>query len=286
MLVSFNGAALFQSGEPVKQPWAGLIASGLQWGRSFSERRTGDSAVSIRLHHLPSMGPLFFRAENPATLQWSSAPPHGLQWGRSFSERRTRPAAVTNAKIAAFNGAALFQSGELWRWWWWSSCLVLPSMGPLFFRAENSASLPTQPTPRPPFNGAALFQSGERNIMVAMMVDGCPSMGPLFFRAENTTCGRRWRSGWIAFNGAALFQSGERYPVWVDPLRVVVPSMGPLFFRAENPERPPRGPGSEDLQWGRSFSERRTRRMCGRGSAAWWPSMGPLFFRAENPKLR
>ncbi len=60
-------------------------------------------------------------------------------------------------------------------------------MGPLFFRAENSASpAGHNATATTGFNGAALFQSGEpaASIAPASKVVAC-------------------------FNGAALFQSGE-----------------------------------------------------------------------------
>ncbi len=58
--------------------------------------------------------------------------------------------------------------------------------------------------------------------------------------------------------------------------------MGPLFFRAENLAREAGLEGMSLLQWGRSFSERRTAvdhlDPLRRATA----SMGPLFFRAEN----
>ncbi len=85
-------------------------------------------------------------------------------------------------------------------------------------------------------------------------------MGPLFFRAEN---------------------EHER-PLLAAHLRA---SMGPLFFRAENRVATVADLEALMLQWGRSFSERRTVQIAppvdGLGDA----SMGPLFFRAENPQL-
>ncbi len=158
----FNGAALFQSGEhpPPDPPRPGACPV-LQWGRSFSERRTGGGIPQLtsfpesfngaalfqsgERHHQPhrggdrraSMGPLFFRAEN----------------ARSESPRQ---------RIAAcFNGAALFQSGEHHR-----------SRGRRFWGRC--------------FNGAALFQSGELvKAIVRIIAVWHASMGPLFFRAEN-----------------------------------------------------------------------------------------------------
>ncbi len=85
-----------------------------------------------------------------------------------------------------------------------------------------------------------------------------PSMGPLFFRAEN-----------------ALTRTTVRAYLYD-------PSMGPLFFRAENcPCHGLRRP-SRPLQWGRSFSERRTATVQQVAEFTREPSMGPLFFRAEN----
>ncbi len=153
------------------------------------------------------MGPLFFRAENNSKGE-SVAITADLQWGRSFSERRTPR---------------------------WLASWLLP----------------------PAFNGAALFQSGELEIPHSPDSVSRPSMGPLFFRAENllhALLGRRWDA----------LQWGRSFSERRTPLTLVLPpltgqpSMGPLFFRAENIH-----PG------------RRLHRQCN-------PSMGPLFFRAEN----
>ncbi len=180
----FNGAALFQSGERKEVALGHRQVQGLQWGRSFSERRT--------VHHLgdddgeaqASMGPLFFRAENLRQPSGENAM-RWLQWGRSFSERRTN----RNAIIATFRANA--------------------SMGPLFFRAENRSKPIARRSSRG-FNGAALFQSGEPRPICS-----CGS------------CKTR-------FNGAALFQSGERHVWQADGHLAQGASMGPLFFRAEN----------------------------------------------------
>ncbi len=235
--------------------------------------------MACHLAQVASMGPLFFRAENRSSspIAWPRGPK--LQWGRSFSERRTclrrrsraarnrfngaalfqsgEPASVETATAGShgFNGAALFQSGEPDR-----GRVFGPrgraSMGPLFFRAENGTGL----------RGS----SGEFGA----------SMGPLFFRAENQwwvserhlhhelQWGRSFserrtfglvhmRRGDCRFNGAALFQSGEHSSV-MSPSLARSASMGPLFFRAENVPKlaPPKL--IAPLQWGRSFSERRT----------------------------
>ncbi len=156
----------------------------LQWGRSFSERRTAIASPSSHHSKKASMGPLFFRAENESCKPKEKPAPE-LQWGRSFSERRTG-------------------------------------------RRNRGTSQPDR------FNGAALFQSGEH-------ADGKPLLKP----------------GDERFNGAALFQSGERSSHTL-PVSARRASMGPLFFRAENAAARRRCPERHTLQWGRSFSERRT----------------------------
>ncbi len=152
-------------------------------------------------------------------------------------------------------------------------------MGPLFFRAENRR------VNRDVGSNQALqwgrsFSERRTRRMGWPVPAAMASMGPLFFRAENP-------SSMIApycvierFNGAALFQSGERRQVG-SLERGPLASMGPLFFRAENWALPLYGAPPDGLQWGCSFSERRT---C-LGIALHFhrrASMGPLFFRAEN----
>ncbi len=61
--------------------------------------------------------------------------------------------------------------------------------------------------------------------------------------------------------------------------------MGPLFFRAENSTETVYQFVWHLLQWGRSFSERRTLHSPAQIVGAELPSMGPLFFRAENMEL-
>ncbi len=110
----FNGAALFQSGEPPPRHQPHHHPAMLQWGRSFSERRTICRSTAPEVGESASMGPLFFRAENFRAMTTPFIRPIRLQWGRSFSERRT---------MYARHRANL---------------MVLASMGPLFFRAENT----------------------------------------------------------------------------------------------------------------------------------------------------
>ncbi len=157
-------------------------------------------------------------------------------------------------------------------------------MGPLFFRAENSgAECSGGNRAVRPSMGPLFFRAENRPGSVASSQVPIPSMGPLFFRAENSQYDR------------------------CNPGPPSDPSMGPLFFRAENPPTPPATQLRTGLQWGRSFSERRTvgRRRLPRppGTRLQWgrsfserrtptvdddsglpcvPSMGPLFFRAEN----
>ncbi len=160
----FNGAALFQSGERASSLYLVRLRVELQWGRSFSERRTvlishrreppadasmgplffrAENAYRLearQFHQTASMGPLFFRAENSTGMSPMASSSAALQWGRSFSERRTRHGSHRPAEHARFNGAALFQSGE---------------------RARGGRRRAIEKR----FNGAALFQSGEPQLI-------------------------------------------------------------------------------------------------------------------------
>ncbi len=204
----------------------------LQWGRSFSERRTSYSAgcsvcTSTRLQWGRS-----FSERRTCRIVCRQVNRWSLQWGRSFSERRTPRGSRSPQRPRIFNGAALFQSGEhgipveqVQR--------LVSSMGPLFFRAENP---PTDVTAIPigPLQWGRSFS--ERRTMAGSRPDHDDpdaSMGPLFFRAENHVI-------------AVLPQPGADA------------SMGPLFFRAENRGSVAGDGRCDALQWGRSFSERRT----------------------------
>ncbi len=210
----FNGAALFQSGERLNVTPRQVGHLALQWGRSFSERRTLPTQHhSPRLRSTASMGPLFFRAENGH--RWEVGPPNDsasmgplffraenvdlwpiatfsptpLQWGRSFSERRTRPLARGHARGQSLQWGRSFSERRTHatdRRAGWDKAGA--SMGPLFFRAENVVTT----------------RKGCGS--------GLASMGPFFFRAENARG-----------DGGADRRIGA--------------SMGPLFFRAENTPR-------------------------------------------------
>ncbi len=157
----------------------------LQWGRSFSERRTPIQAILYSRQACFNGAALFQSGErdrlfhgvyepsrrfNGAALFQSGEPDavamyarhRALQWGRSFSERRTTHGVFPRASVPSFNGAALFQSGEHGYALDRSAGPVPASMGPLFFRAENIVGV----------------RLSELNASLA-------SMGPLFFRAEN-----------------------------------------------------------------------------------------------------
>ncbi len=179
----------------------------LQWGRSFSERRTLRHGRSLKVLNRLQWGRSFSERRTAVKID-TKGQVSRLQWGRSFSERRTATASAKKVETGGFNGAALFQSGE---------------------------------------------PGGEQQPQRVHLA----SMGPLFFRAENAIC-----SAWAtvtqnSFNGAALFQSGE-LPHRVPFLDLAIASMGPLFFRAENAYRAAAPLVAPALQWGRSFSERRT----------------------------
>ncbi len=187
----FNGAALFQSGERglILTPAEKVLV--LQWGRSFSERRTGIRQVQREMNNA-SMGPLFFRAENghPLLIRPEEST---LQWGRSFSERRTRLTIAGLSAEPCFNGAALFQSGEL------RLGLGLgpevknaASMGPLFFRAENKTGLCRWGVSQLASMGPLFFRAENvtKTRLLVSLRRLIASMGPLFFRAENVASGR------------------------------------------------------------------------------------------------
>ncbi len=156
-------------------------------------------------------------------------------------------------------------------------------MGPLFFRAENLYDGPSMFDHSESFNGAALFQSGEHRAGRGGARGNRTLQWGRSFSERRTLRGRSAPTpGRTRFNGAALFQSGE--PCTSPGSGIAIPaSMGPLFFRAEN-HATQEGPESEDdqLQWGRSFSERRTLRPSWYSESSADASMGPLFFRAEN----
>ncbi len=155
-------------------------------------------------------------------------------------------------------------------------------MGPLFFRAENGNANGHGTNGHTGFNGAALFQSGERVWLLSSDSTGglqwgrsfserrtglpdCrdpdthgASMGPLFFRAENPLRLAPLAGALLASMGPLFFRAEN--PLRLAPLAgALLASMGPLFFRAENnPPVPLRHELATPLQWGRSFSERRT----------------------------
>jgi len=111
--------------------------------------------------------------------------------------------------VVDFNGAAFFQSGKFqlqpgfvylhgvlqWSRFFSKRKIAMqpdpaeganhPSMEPLFFKAENAASVGCDQVPVDSFNGAAFFQSGK------------------------SVSGRIARLDSTRFNGAAFFQSGK-----------------------------------------------------------------------------
>ncbi len=230
----FNGAALFQSGEPAaiwamrvgrcslqwgrsfserrtlwsSSSWSSKVQ--LQWGRSFSERRTPRRLRERRNRSGASMGPLFFRAEN-GILMVVAERHQGLQWGRSFSERRTsRRPSDCHEGSRSFNGAALFQSGEPSGW---------AGGGAKASWLQWGRSFSERRTLRHPLSVG--------NVRTA-------SMGPLFFRAENFT--KMWNTREC------------------DGLQ-----WGRSFSERRTSRHASSRPPTNSLQWGRSFSERRTR---------------------------
>ncbi len=108
-------------------------------------------------------------------------------------------------------------------------------------------------------------------------------MGPLFFRAENGPAGQPEHGPEIGFNGAALFQSGEHN---------TRPALsghcngfnGAALFQSGEHVAADTIRHTHRLQWGRSFSERRTPSAC--PASRWMPSSfngAALFQSGERP---
>ncbi len=131
------------------------------------------------------------------------------------------------------------------------------SMGPLFFRAENSTSYWMQSRVSGVLQwGRSFSERRTRHRATAATVTPA-SMGPLFFRAENTVPRLRYAPRPCASMGPLFFRA-ENEDRAGGPAGSLAASMGPLFFRAENDARRPTWLAGLSLQWGRSFSERRT----------------------------
>ncbi len=244
---SFNGAALFQSGEPADDSAQGRATRASMGPLFFRAENSQMEPGAPSCHRAASMGPLFFRAENGPTQSRprerlpASMGPHFfraenanallarfwvglLQWGRSFSERRTDPGIQAKSEHCAASMGPLFFRAENIAAGLLGNRADSASMGPLFFRAEN---------PRP---------------LHCVVIHSVASMGPLFFRAENGMAVFTAYDTDQCFNGAALFQSGEHG--LVEPQNLVNgASMGPLFFRAEN-RPPPKSLKDKGLQSG------------------------------------
>ncbi len=91
----------------------GWVPVKLQWGRSFSERRTPPTAVALLLTTDELQWGRSFSERRTQTRKNRPSLGMVLQWGRSFSERRTCECDDDgNCPGCRFNGAALFQSGE------------------------------------------------------------------------------------------------------------------------------------------------------------------------------
>ena len=157
----------------------------LQWGRSYSERKTLRSKQLGLSWELASMGPLLFRAEdvdadntlpdkfirfNGAALIQSGRPTptrttdksgQRLQWGRSYSERKTSGSLTSGLQLPELQWGRSYSERKTQKCEVWRNCHSSASMGPLLFRAEDETNY------------------GEK-VIVFMA-----SMGPLLFRAED-----------------------------------------------------------------------------------------------------
>ncbi len=213
---SFNGAALFQSGERTFGKLMDILRKALQWGRSFSERRTGSPAAWATEAARASMGPLFFRAEN-SSLMADASSAQQLQWGRSFSERRTSPGCPPRLYHCKLQWGRSFSERRTGKGKRLRKVILQASMGPLFFRAENPRRTGHRQESGRGFNGAALFQSGEQYLVALGVSRENGFNGAALFQSGERPAWPAWPLAPSRFNGAALFQSGERPDAEVTP---------------------------------------------------------------------
>ena len=133
----------------------------LQWSRFFSKRKIGNCRAGADVGDEASMEPLFFKAENIgvgiARLAGTKASMEPL----FFKAENSQPLNSSNHSASGFNGAAFFQSGKSTfrakslpppgglQWSRFFSkrkigqdelavTLLVASMEPLFFKAENN----------------------------------------------------------------------------------------------------------------------------------------------------
>ena len=137
VVVSFNGAALFQVRKAQHYPRRSQASYELQWGRTFSsaERqegaqenheevtlqwgRTFSSAESTRLpttgrrRDKASMGPHFFKCgKTNIVVAGHTYKPLELQWGRTFSSAERRRKSEMISSTASLQWGRTFSSAE------------------------------------------------------------------------------------------------------------------------------------------------------------------------------
>ncbi len=131
-------------------------------------------------------------------------------------------------------------------------------MGPLLFRAEDSERRSSGVSAWDCFNGAALVQSGRR-----------PAANPR-------------RTTRPSFNGAALVQSGRLAKLDSVQVRQTSFNGAALVQSGRRAEEARYSKLIQELQWGRSCSERKTGCPAPPRARRCTASMGPLLFRAED----
>ncbi len=131
-------------------------------------------------------------------------------------------------------------------------------MGPLFFRAENKRTRWHGDSCDDASMGPLFFRAENVPLAVPCVALDLASMGPLFFRAENSAALGEHQGGLQSFNGAALFQSGE--PSLIAAVRYWDSELqwGRSFSERRTSSTKFSKRARIELQWGRSFSERRT----------------------------
>ncbi len=205
----------------------------LQWGRSFSERRTSRRLHSSLFPQAASMGPLFFRAENSTRPAGPLDDLRQASMGPLFfrAENANRDRGPQGSRDC-FNGAALFQSGEH------SSGLqternVMPLQWGRSFSERRTAARPGKRHQAAASMGPLFFRAENGGLLVRGVCSMNASMGPLFFRAENDTGHKRLAGDQLASMGPLFFRAENGMGLLV-PRDYQLASMGPLFFRAEN----------------------------------------------------
>ena len=117
---------------------------GLQWSRFFSKRKIPGVGRVERPGKIRFNGAAFFQSGKSCEAHADDFATAELQWSRFFSKRKIVSATRPHRTAGSFNGAAFFQSGKYPQYCGGEALLLVASMEPLFFKAENH-TLPARP---------------------------------------------------------------------------------------------------------------------------------------------